>query len=166
MIDFKIKSLFFDRATVRDKVDAAKRRVLSRAGAFIRQTAKTSIRRRKGVSLPGSPPHSHTGLLKKFIFFGYDPRSDSVVVGPEKLPKRDDVPNTLEFGGIKTARKEMVVRVGQPGRDEKGRFTLGKRQRIKKGARLVYRPRPYMGPAMKKELPKFPRLWRNSIRSE
>ncbi len=144
MIDLRIKHLFFDRAKVRRRVDPAKRKALSRGGAFIRQRARTSIRRRKGVSLPGRPPHSHTGLLKKLILFGYDARSDSVVVGPAKLAKRGQVPSLLEFGGVQRVRRTRHAR---------------------RGRRAFYQPRPYMGPALKKELPQLPTLWRNSIRS-
>lgn len=57
MIDVRIKSLFFDRPKVRRAVDKAKRQVLSRGGAFIRTTAKRSIRKRKGTAPPGKPPH-------------------------------------------------------------------------------------------------------------
>ncbi|MCL4743749.1 MAG: hypothetical protein KJZ54_16250, partial [Phycisphaerales bacterium] len=72
MLDLRIKQMFFDRPKVRRAVDAARRKVLSKAGAFIRQTARTSIRKRKGSSKPGNPPHSHVGLLRRFILFGYD----------------------------------------------------------------------------------------------
>ena len=95
MIDMRIKSLFFDRPKVQRAVDKAKRAVLSRAGAFVRQTAKQSIRKRKGVAPSGKPPHSHTGLLRRFIFFGYDCGSDSVVVGPLGF-KRSDAPNVSD----------------------------------------------------------------------
>ncbi len=164
MIDLRIKKLFFDRPKVQRATDKARRRVLSRAGAFIRQTARTSIRKRKGTSPPGSPPYSHVGLLRRLILFGYDERTDSVVVGPVKLNKQSDAPHTLEFGGTTVARRTMLVRVGDTGRDRRGRFTRGKRQLVKAGTRLVYKPRPFMGPAMQKELPQFPELWRNSIR--
>jgi len=65
MIRFELGKLFFDRQAVISKVDAATRRVLSRFGAFVRQRAKSSIRKRRNPAPPGSPPSSHTGLLKK-----------------------------------------------------------------------------------------------------
>jgi hypothetical protein len=80
MIGFKITKLFFDKKAVRDKVDAGTRRVLSKFGAFVRRTARGSIRKRKKPSPPGQPPSSHVGLLKKFIFFGYEPAKRSVVI--------------------------------------------------------------------------------------
>ena len=143
MIDMRIKNLFFDRPKVTRAVDRAKRQVLSRAGAFIRTTARSSIRRRKTSAPPGRPPHSHTGLLKRFIFFGYDERSESVVVGPLGF-KRSNAPNVLEFGGTATVERRR----------------RGKRIRRK----VVIAKRPYMGPALEKERPKFPQLWRNSVR--
>jgi len=142
MIRFEITKLFFDKKAVRDKVDAGTRRVLSKFGAFVRRTARSSIRKRKKTSQPGSPPSSHIGLLKKFIFFGYDPRKDSVVIGPVRLTQkgRGEAPSLLEYGG--TTKVEH----------------RGKRKRAK------VRPRPFMGPAFEKEQPKLPVMWRDSIK--
>src|SRR5690606_6172596 len=54
----KITELFFDRKAVTSRVDKATRKVLSRFGAFVRRTARSSIRKRKKTSQPGSPPSS------------------------------------------------------------------------------------------------------------
>ncbi|NBC11289.1 MAG: hypothetical protein GVY24_06060 [Planctomycetes bacterium] len=141
MIDFKFKQLFFDRQPVLTAVDKAQRRVFSRFGAFVRRTAKSSIRKRKRASRPGQPPSSHTGLLKKFIYFGYDPRKESVVIGPAELTQRGrgEAPSLLEYGGTATLRRN------------------GKR------VRAHFRRRPYMGPAFEKEQPKLPAMWHNSV---
>jgi ribosomal 50S subunit-associated protein YjgA (DUF615 family) len=80
----KVKSSFFDRKIVIDAMDRAARNVLSKFGAFVRQRAKSSIRQRKRASDPGKPPSSHTGVLKDFIFFGYEADRQSVVIGPTK----------------------------------------------------------------------------------
>jgi hypothetical protein len=147
----KIKSLFFDRAGVISKVDVATRRVLSRFGAFVRTTAKHSIRKKKGPSQPGSPPHSHVGLLKKFIFFGYEPTAKNVVIGPTLLSSKksggsNTVPSILEYGG-KTERTFW---------DEK--------ERKRKSKNVTIQSRPFMHPAFDKELPKLPAMWKNSVR--
>ncbi|GHT30585.1 hypothetical protein FACS1894214_0720 [Planctomycetales bacterium] len=114
------------------------RKVLSKFGSYVRQTAKKSIRKRKGTSKPGSPPFSHTGTLKKFLFFGYDPNKRSVVIGPVVVPgKSGKAPSTLEHGG---------------------RITLPK------GKSTNIAPRPFMQPAFTKELPQVKSLWRDSIR--
>lgn len=134
------KKGFFDRADVQKRVDKATRKVLSRFGAYVRQRAKTSIRKRKGTSPPGSPPYSHVGLLKKFLFFAYDAQRQSVVIGPTLIREQSEGPKLLEHGG------ETVIAT------KKGR----------KQAR--YRPRPFMGPAFLAEQAKLPALWQNSVR--
>lgn len=141
MIGFEIKRMFFDRQAVISKVDAATRRVLSKFGAFVRRSAKSSIRKRKKAAPPGQPPSSHTGLLKKFIFFGYDAARQSVVIGPTRLNQkgRGEAPPLLEYGG-----KATLVRRG-------------------KKKRVTYQARPYMGPAFEKEKPQLPAMWRGSI---
>ena len=142
-LDFKAaKAGFFDRAAVLGAVDRATRKVLSRFGAFVRTTARSSIRRRKNISRPGQAPTSWTGLLKKFLFFSFDRASRSVVIGPVRLSEsRGEAPPLLEHGGTAT-------RTDRQGRNE----------------RVVYERRPYMGPAFDKELPKLPELWRDSVR--
>jgi len=142
MIGFKITKLFFDKKAVRDKVDAGTRRVLSKFGAFVRRTARGSIRKRKKPSPPGQPPSSHVGLLKKFIFFGYEPAKRSVVIGPVRLSQkgRGEAPHLLEYGGTGTIQRK------------------GKRRRAK------IRARPFMAPAAEKEHPKLPAMWRDSVR--
>lgn len=145
MAGFRMTRMFFDRKAVTSRVDKATRRVLSKFGAFVRTTARRSIRprKRKAPSPPGQPPTSRIGLLKRFIFFGYDPQKRSVVIGPERLNQkgRGEAPRLLEHGGIGT----VVDRTGQ---------------RVKG----KYRPRPFMGPAFAKEQPKLPQMWRDSVR--
>jgi len=142
MIGFKITKLFFDKKAVRDKVDAGTRKVLSKFGAFVRRTARGSIRKRKKPSPSGQPFSSYVGLLKKFIFFGYEPAKRSVVIGPVRLSQqgRGEAPHLLEYGGTGTVQRK------------------GKRRRAK------IRARPFMAPAAEKEHPKLPAMWRDSVR--
>ncbi len=143
MIGLKLqqaKGLFFDRQAVTSAADRAQRKVLSKFGAFVRQTARTSIRKRKSISEPGQPPSSHTGLLKRNIFFVFSAETRSVVIGPILLNQRTDAPRLLEHGDTveRTRRSQRV--------------------------RMKYRARPFMGPAFDREQQKLPDLWRNSIR--
>jgi hypothetical protein len=141
MIDLRIKEMFFDRKAVTGKVDAAARKVLSKFGAFVRTTARHSIRKRKAISQPGSPPSSHVGTLKRLIFFGYDADRRSVVIGPAPLRGQAEAPPLLEYGGrarVKDRRRRTVV--------------------------ATYRARPFMGPALAKEQPKLPAMWAASIK--
>ncbi len=138
MIEFNLKqmqSMFFDRSAVIRATGRATRRVLSRFGAFVRTRAKQSIRTKDGVSAPGKPPYSHTGLLRNFIFFAYDAHTQSVVIGPAKLNNRSNAPEVLEHGGIANIPHK----------------------------RLYIEPRPYMEPAFEIELHQMPPLWHNSI---
>ena len=80
-----------------DATDKGTKRALSKFGAFVRQRAKSSIRKRKKISAPGSPPSSHTGKLKRAIFFGFDKERNSVVVGPV-LFSSTNAPEKLEKG--------------------------------------------------------------------
>jgi hypothetical protein len=134
------KQGFFDRAKVKNAVDAGTRRVFSKFGAFVRQRAKTSIRKRKGTSPPGSPPYSHVGLLRKFILFAYDAQRRSVVIGPTLTKEGSAAPRLLEHGG------DAVI-------EDRG-----------KKRRAHYRPRPFMQPAFAAEQPKLPAMWRDSVR--
>ena len=148
MIGMKInqaKGMFFDAPKVVRAVDKATRRVLSKFGAYVRTSARSSIRKRKKPSRPGSPPSSHTGLLKRFIYFGYDPAKCSVVIGPARLnSKPGAAPEALEYGGTT-------------------KFTTRRRGRkVAVSAKIA--DRPFMRPALKKELPKLPAMWANSVK--
>jgi hypothetical protein len=130
-----LRSSFFDRSAVTDAVSAAKKKGLSKAGAFVRQRARTSIRRRKKSAEPGKPPSAHGGQIK-LIFFAWDAAAETVVVGPAifaaaRGPKRGMT--LLETGGQAQIK------------DGKGR-----------PKRVRYAGNPFMGPAVRAELPKFP----------
>lgn len=148
LFDMRVKALFFDRPKVLRAVGAARRKVLSKAGAFIRQRARTSMRPRKGSAPPGAPPNVHEGSLRRLLFFAYDPRADSVVVGPVGF-RRSEAPRTLEFGGRATVARRRLQKDGS-------RTVRTRRVRIE--------ARPYMGPALRKERPNIPRAWANSVR--
>lgn len=141
------RNWFFDSAAVLARVDAARRRSLSRAGAFVRTRARSLVRKRRAVSAPGSPPSSHEGALRRFLWFAYDPVGKTVVVGPAlyNAAKRrarlgnQTVPALLEGGGRVAEKTRAGVRV------------------------LVYRPRPFMAPALALERAKLSGLFKDSV---
>ena len=135
------KQMFFDSKAVIGAVDRATHKVFSRFGAFVRTAAKHSIRKRKAVSQPGSPPSSHAGHLRRLIFFGYESARKSVVIGPTPFRGPAEAPPLLEYGG--KARR----------RGRKGRMVMA-----------TYRPRPFMGPAFEAEKPKLPAMWARSVK--
>lgn len=159
------KNNFFDREAVLRRTEAAERKVLSRAGAFVRTRARTSIKRRKGISAPGTPPNAHikgTDGVKKILFM-YDPRKATVIIGPVKFNSHGNVtvPGLLEYGGTK--RDEVTVtRTRSKQKGSKGRFTGAIKSRRRINHR--YLARPFMRPALALEAPKFPQLWKDAVR--
>lgn len=149
-VDFQIVEWFFDRQKVKDAVDRGNRQALSKAGAYVRKRARSSIRRRKRVSQPGQPPSAHatdSAAPIKNILFGYDAANQSVVVGPVKLSSRaGDAPHVLEFGGDvsiseKLVRGRWIPRTWR--RDDPGKQTRTRKAQ--------YSARPFMGPALAAE---------------
>lgn len=151
-VGFDKQRYFFDRQLVIDAIGKANVKNLSKAGAFIRRGARSSLRRRKRPSSAGEPPSVHTRhptATLKNIWFVFDPSTRSVLVGPVKLngsrlrgSDRDTVPELLELGG--------VAMVG------------GRKSQPRRKAR--YAKRPFMGPALERELPKFVGLWADSVK--
>lgn len=167
----KVTKLFFDAPAVLRAVDRARRQVLSKQGAFLRTRARSIIRPRKTASAPGEPPHSHTGILRRFLYFSFDPATRSVVVGPartnqvffdkDRRPVTGTVPSVLEYGGQITIKE-----VHGHGRWQ--RADLRSKRRLA-GLKTRYRtvniaPRPYMSTALALERRALPELWRDSVR--
>jgi len=147
MLKLSVRQAFFDTSAVLEAVGRARAKALTRIGGHIRTTAQRSIRRRKGPSAPGSPPHAHKGQLRKFLFFSYDARSDSVVVGPALLPGGTNV----RVGGTIPAMLELGGAVG-----------AGRKQATE--ARVE--ARPYMGPALgaAARADKLSKAWKDAVR--
>jgi hypothetical protein len=137
------KGSFFDSERVLRGMAIARRKALSKAGAFVRTRARSSIRRRKTISQPGAPPSGHVGTYRQLIFFAYDKGSDSVVVGPTLFRPNSEVPQLLEHGGV-------TLRLG----------------RNRKMHRAVYRARPAMQLALQAEVAAgtIPEAWRDTLR--
>jgi hypothetical protein len=95
---------FFDRALVLRQVNAATAEGLRRSGGRIKHFARNSIYRRARPSRPFDPPHRHTGRNSYAsltnIWFAFDPRRRSVVVGSLLIWNKFDppVPERMEYG--------------------------------------------------------------------
>jgi hypothetical protein len=108
-ITFAVKDFFFDRAVVIAALEKARYKALYKAGAFVRRRARSSMRRRKRASAPGTPPSAHAteGHSIKTILYAYQGESDSTIVGPVQLNQvnytmagnRTSIPRLHEFGG-------------------------------------------------------------------
>lgn len=169
------KGAFFDRGAVMAVVDKATRRNLARAGGFIRQTARRSMRRapkKVGTagSPPGSPPYTRARsgdfASLRSIFFSWDAAARSVVVGPALLNgsahQSLTVPELHEHGGERQV-VEVQTRPGGPWLPIKSKSRRSKivAQRTR---RARYPARPYMEPALTASLERVTDPWRDSIR--
>lgn len=188
------KGMFFDRAAVVRLVGQKTAQAMGKVGAFIRRRAQTSMRYRKSVSAPGTPPSAHKPRpwLRKYIWFAFDPNKWSLIVGPLKLnavywnhdgePITGPVPNVLEFGGqirvlemwqgVHRNRLGKFTPASAPGARGFGKWVRAdlrrKRKLLKRKLRLravTVRPRPYMGPALIAERANIPRAWSGSVRA-
>jgi hypothetical protein len=176
-VKFDKSRSFFDKEAVLSRVDAAKRKKLSRAGAMLRQTARRSMRRRKKPSRPGSPPSAHSqspehprgALLKERLFFAYDQANDSVVVGPEQLGRSDAAP-LQEFGGTvrtylprKTVKRKISAKALAALRRKRanGSLKIVRKPLVARIAKV--RPRPFMGPPDRVTRPRYVGVWADGI---
>lgn len=192
------KRFFFDRKAVADIVGKQAAKALGRAGSFVQRRARSSLRRRKKISSPGSPPSVHskdaTATLKN-IQFQFSPATMSVLVGPMKLNLGGSsnwlpVPGLHEHGGTQRIQEwrfnEVELAQHWPGwakmkstgkfsnewrrRDLRWKESSRKRRRHKlsdigvetRVRSASYPARPFMGPALAKESPKFPSLFGRS----
>lgn len=166
-VGMRMKRMFFDNPAVIRSIEPGKLKVLRTHAGAIRKTARRSMRRvskaakakarkkreeamKRGdrvfrdpnVSKPGKPPKIHTEgrFNPKFILFGYDRNTDSVVVGPVRTNSRHNAVETLEHGG------RVPIYMGS--------------RRKRRLVKTVYiKARPFMRPAEEKMRPKFEAAW-------
>ncbi len=143
---------------LRRRIDRGIERLLGRAGSYIRNEARKSLRparrktgrdtrgrfRRDGsaqISGPGEPPRTHGGEkggpLRGFILYAVDTKRREVVIGPAKLPKVGAAPAALEHGGASV----MITRKRVYNEDRKPKW-------VRTGTKPIHvRARPFMRPA-------------------
>ena len=163
-VDIKVTQ-FFDRDAVIRRLGPAKAAVYRRAGGTLALIMKRSMRRRKTASAPGSPPHSHLGLLRERIFFAFDSARDSVVVGPQKLNSTKQlasgtVPELLDEGGTVQVH-EVLMQGGWWRTGKNQRLNLGSMQTRTRTVRI--KARPFTQPALGVMKDRYARLFQNSI---
>jgi len=155
MIELSFKAAkegFFDRRSVIRALGEANVRVLSAQGQEVQYQAKGLLWPGKGPSAPGRPPHMHTGLIKKFLYFSYDVATKSEVIGPAIINTPTGAPKTLEYGGDAQFPENRWATVG------------GQRKLVSKYKIIHVLPRPYMKPALALAKPRLAELWQNSVR--
>ena len=165
-VTMKVTKMFFDRKAVQDMLGKKNAAAMSRALSFIRRRARSSLRRRKGTSAPGSPPSVHSSddvATLKNILFAFDAASQSGIVGPVKLNQQQylggvlqagTVPELHEFGGTLGLREKLVGKQWRPVGRRKARPGQQTRVRLAK-----YPARPTMSLALAAESPNITSLW-------
>ena len=177
---------FFDSEKVLRDMDAKERRMLSRAGSFVRTRARSSLRYRNSPSSPGSPPSVHRGglirtttnkktgetkqrstsPLKELLFFSFDPTRKTTIVGPALFRASSKLIEGLEHGGVisgtraaeRGAVRKATARQAESYRSKiaDGSIVPAKRERVRVAINVA--KRPTMVPALLAEAPKFAAL--------
>ena len=137
-------------------VDKGAYKSLKHGALSIRKAAQESMVFAKGPSKPGTPPHSHTGRLRWSILAAEDEDKKGWTVGPSysrvKVGGRPPwLAQMLEHGGTFIAHEKQSRR----GRPRKGTS-------IKRWA-VIYPARPFMQPALQRNLARFHRDWQGAI---
>jgi hypothetical protein len=118
---------------------------LRQLGTVFRQEGRLRARD-KLSALPGKPPKSHLGTLKKHIYFKAEARS--VTTGPAFRRTRN-----------KQRRQSRVA----PGLLETGGRVTGKYLQSGERFSLTYFKHPFMQPAFDKQLSRLSRDWKNML---
>jgi hypothetical protein len=111
----EVKKYFLDRRKMQFWLGKKKASLLARLGGYCRRVAQRSMRRRKGPSKPGQPPHAHRySYLRDYVMFAFILADDQVVVGPIRLESSDyyskPLPAVHEFGGVfKSWKKRSII---------------------------------------------------------
>ena len=94
----------FDQSRILVAVKSGNITALRRAGAYIRKSARNKVTQSSNASVPGSPPNTRRGLLKRALLFGVEKPRQSVVIGPaEKFI--GTAMSAHEFGGTYRRRR-------------------------------------------------------------
>ncbi len=82
MIEAKVTTKnAFDK--VKAKTQQGNFKSLGHAAATIRLVARRSIRRRKTAAMPGTPPNTRRGQLKRSIVYALDKQRGVALIGPD-----------------------------------------------------------------------------------
>lgn len=152
---FKVKKLFIDQKKLVDKMRLRKRAALMRVGGRVRKTAQFSMKPggKAGKSAsPGQPPRTHKRKgIKRFLYFTYDEKTGTVVVGPVLLndSTTTSLPKLLEVGGDRQVEGGVRTVRRKAGRNNRGQFVKDSiSEEFVPGHIAKYHAFPYMGPAM------------------
>ena len=177
-----MKSGFFDRPGMIERMNKARHRALWAFGGNVRQQARKLLKTRRSkwvqgpeglvdqtqYSRPGDPPfvRSPDSLLRRFLYYAFDGSRGSVIIGPARTDKPTGAPAALEWGGVAT------LRVYKPGkvigtrrwgnRSGSGTRVIRARGRLVQEQRPIA-ARPYMRPAFGRGLAQLRQQWKDVL---
>jgi len=173
MIGMRPKAFFFDSAPVKRAVDRATRRVLSRFGAFVRRTAKKSIRKARQKKISELTPEELKSYRMRQAIAKRQgkprPRRPLASSKPGEPPRsRQGLLKRLIYFGYDTYRRSVIVGPLAAGPKAAQQIEYGGSVRITAGPNAGktkrMAARPFMGPAMNENLPQLPAMWRDQVR--
>lgn len=79
----QVATTWYDRR-IKERIRKGKLRGIQGAAAYVRAVIRNLIRRRKGPSSPGQPPHTQTGRLRASILYAVDQRRQTALIGASR----------------------------------------------------------------------------------
>ena len=159
----------FDRAPIMRMVDTLRRQAMSKAGAYVRQRARSLIRKARQKTLAEMTPAERAAykiaVQKAIAESRPKPRRPDAVSKPGEPPRthgQSRFRNTIQFGF--DTRRESVV-IGPVLTRSRGSRPVPSLLEhggtaTRRGRTRRYRARPFMGPALEAEAPNFAYLFR------
>lgn len=91
----------FNAAAITGPIRRGRVAAFKKAGAYIRRSARQSIKKSRKNSAPGEPPKAKSRKLKATITYAAD--TEGVVIGPERVAPANSTPAVLEYGGRRSS---------------------------------------------------------------
>ncbi len=169
-----VKNVFFDRPAVMNAMERATFRVFSRFGAFVRRTARKSLRkpRQKRIGELTRKERQRFRIQQRLYKAGKrrrKPRRPLAPSEPGKPPRnRTDVLKKFIYFSFDKTRQSVVIGPAAMGPRTADVLEYGGTVTIttgpNRGKRKHVAARPFMWPAYEEEEPKLDAMWRDSIR--
>lgn len=167
---------FFSSDAVKAAVDEVERKNQAQAAGFIRTSAQRSQKYGTKPANAGDPPTAHRDgrgpLMRKRLFFAFELRTRSTIIGPERLGSGDAL-EAMEQG--KSVRRTIFVsdrRAARPMTDKQraGFERIMQWKHLNRKRRNVVvktfrvEARPFMRPALARNLDKVSGVWADSVK--
>ena len=169
-IGFKVRDSFFDRAAILSRMTAAERRAYSKAGAFVRSTARQSIRKPRRMRLAELSERSQAAFEHRrrvAVMRGDQPPQLPYAASRPGEPPRSptDKIRTIFFAYEPDRHNVVIGPIKLTGtRSDTAPSSLEKGGTESMfGKPITIRERPFMRPALEKERNKVPGLFAGQL---